>query len=592
MEKELDHLLASKVLAVAHAINQDDDALLKLTVAGIMAIPNVGYAQLTRLDKPNTITLGTRPKNSATAARVVYTIKEAVPVKAGVLTIGISFDRAEIAFYDRLQSSLLAGLFALVAMWIGLSLIFRRVIDRPLAHLRDAIQGWNSGRQIDILHSDGDGVIGEVLTAFEELQSERTRYEKALIEIRADLETRVRERTAELTEARDRAERASRARSDFLAAVSHEIRTPMNAILGIAQSLSGELAEDRHRGQVQTLLESGRVLTSLLDDILDQAKIEADHMTIEPVRADIRRLIETVSALWRPLCESKGLTLEVRVDPSVPQTLRFDPVRVRQCLVNLLSNANKFTERGGIQIKASAAEAGAGRVLVSLSVEDTGPGIEKHLLPQLFEPFSQGDSTTTRRFGGSGLGLAICKSLSKLMGGDISVETLPGEGSSFTFTFEAGTVADAAAAAPAEPVAMPVKPGQELDLNGKRVLVVDDVATNRFIVRLLLSATGAAVEEVADGVAAIEKLHTASYDLVILDIHMPVIDGYETLSRMRALGGTAAGVPVIAFTADVEETNRRRLEGSGIDGYLAKPIDFRAALTEIRRVLDRAASGV
>lgn len=590
-EKTLELLLSSKVLIVGHALGLDDDKLLRLTISAIVAIPNVEYVSFKPLEHSKKLSVGTRPENGATATRIVHKISNGRAVRVGTLTIGISFKPAEVALYDRLRGSLLAALGAILAMWVGIALIFHRVIGLPLGQLREAILGWKAGQHVAISHSVGDDEIGSVLRSFNELQEERLSYENALREIRAELETRVSERTLELTEARDRAEHANRARSDFLAAVSHEIRTPMNAILGIAQSLSTALQDAEHRDQIRTLLESGRVLTVLLDDILDQAKIDADRMTIAPVRSSLRQLVETATALWRPLSEAKGITLGVAIDDSVPQWLRFDPVRVRQCLVNLLSNANKFTEHGGISISAVAEPTEDGRTLVSVSVADTGPGIAEHVLPRLFEPFSQADNTTTRRFGGSGLGLAICKSLSNLMGGDISVETRFGEGSTFTFTFTAEPLSAETVLDTGPINASADTPGHELDLHGKRVLVIDDVATNRFIVHLLLSSTGAVVDEADNGPSALAQLAETAYDLVLLDIHMPQMDGFDTLTRMRKLDTPSAAAPVIAFTADVEEANHQRLMSAGIDGFLAKPIDFRAALTEIRRALERNGGG-
>ncbi|NWG45791.1 MAG: response regulator [Alphaproteobacteria bacterium] len=387
-------------------------------------------------------------------------------------------------------------------------------------------------------------------------------------------------RQRELKHARRNAEAASAAKSAFLANISHEIRTPLNGILGMAQVLSnGELSPEQ-REQVAAILDSGATLMALLNDVLDLSKIEAGRLEIEPVEKDIAHVLRRLYRLWQPSAEEKGIGLDLLFDAELPPRLVFDPVRVRQCVSNLVSNAIKFTSEGEVDIKCSARPIPGSRdVLVTIRVRDTGIGMTGEQLAQLFEPFSQADASTSRRFGGTGLGLSISRRLARMMGGDVTVSSTPGAGSTFTLTFRsrAAEASTAAETGSIEPHGVPDTGPTTL----RHVLVVDDQPLNRKVARLFLEPHGYTITEAENGQAALDALEAGPVDLVLLDIHMPVMDGLETIAAIRASARPWADVPVLALTADAMSGDRERYLAKGMQGYLSKPLDQRLLLTQI-----------
>lgn len=389
----------------------------------------------------------------------------------------------------------------------------------------------------------------------------------------------LREREKELKVARRRAEAASEAKSSFLANVSHEIRTPLNGMLGMAQVLSASDLDASQREQTDAILDSGKTLVALLNDVLDLSKIEAGRMEIAPVDADLSHVMRRLDKLWQPAAEEKAIDLTLDLAASLPPRMKIDPVRVRQCVSNLISNAVKFTECGDVNVHVSIPRSGPNAGLVQVKVRDSGIGMDAETLDRLFTPFTQADGSTARKFGGTGLGLSISRKLARMMGGDVTAVSAPGQGSTFTFTFRA-EAATQPAAAPGRPHAADgvAKSGPVC------VLVVDDVPLNRKVARLFLEHQGWQASEAVHGEDALARLAAESFDLVLLDIHMPVMDGPETLRRIRASGAAWAEVPVIALTANAMAGDRERYEDMGMDGYVPKPIDQRELFAEIGRV--------
>ena len=377
---------------------------------------------------------------------------------------------------------------------------------------------------------------------------------------------------AAMREARDLAERVARARSAFLANMSHEIRTPMNAVLGFVELvLDTELAPEQRRA-LELVRTSSEALLTILNDILDYSKIEAEHLELESIPFDLPKVVHATATLLAVRAREKHLELTVDVPPDVPQMVRGDPTRLRQVLMNLIGNAIKFTEQGEVDVSASIIQRDGDRAAVQFRVRDTGIGISQEQLGTIFQEFTQADASMTRRYGGTGLGLAISRRLVALMAGELAVTSEVGRGSEFsfalTFPLEAGAQATARAA---------------VSLGGRRLLVVDDNETNRRIVRDMLGAEGMAVHEASRADAGLEALRRAArartpYDLAILDAQMPDQDGFELATAIRADRALTA-TRLLILTSAGQRGDGERCRQLGIQAYLTKPI-ARADLVE------------
>ena len=379
------------------------------------------------------------------------------------------------------------------------------------------------------------------------------------------------------------AEASNEAKSSFLANMSHEIRTPLNGVLGMAQVLENEPLTTFQRDSVRTILDSGQTLMTLLNDVLDLSKIDAGKLDIVPIDGELESVFLHLRKLFLPRALEKSITLSIDIDPAIPKLLRFDYVRIHQCVANLISNALKFTKAGGVSVSVRHEVVDTHDYLIAVAVADTGIGISEEAAARLFAEFSQADASTTREFGGTGLGLAITRKLARLMAGDVTLTSQQGSGSTFTLTFRA-SAALSSELAPA--------PGQTQEsrapvtaLLGLKILLVDDNAINRKVARLLLAPSGVVVTEAANGKEALDRLAEQQFDLVLLDIHMPVMDGTETIGHIRAAEASWRRVPVIALTADAMTGDKERLLSLGMTGYVSKPIEQRALIHEIHRVL-------
>jgi signal transduction histidine kinase/DNA-binding response OmpR family regulator len=392
------------------------------------------------------------------------------------------------------------------------------------------------------------------------------------------IEDQVARQTRELAEARDKALEASRVKSDFLASMSHEIRTPLNAIIGMAELLSETpLSADQNK-YVGVFRSAGEALLSLVNDILDLSKIEAEQLILETIEFDVRELVEQSTDLYALKSASKGVELAAHVGPEVPTSLIGDPARLRQVILNLIGNAIKFTERGEIVVEVRAGTSGTEPVALSFAVSDTGIGIPPEKLESIFGSFTQVDSSTTRKYGGTGLGLTISKKLVEMMGGRIWVESVEGEGSTFRFdvSFPRGKPLPATGRA------------RTVDLHDRRVLVVDDSDTNRLILREALQAEGAVVTECANGsdaVAAFQRAQSAkeSFQLVLCDARMPGMDGFEAIEAIVQHGGSIRTVMMLTSSNLTEDLERARSMGLG--AYLVKPVKRAELLRSISNVL-------
>ncbi len=383
------------------------------------------------------------------------------------------------------------------------------------------------------------------------------------------------------------AEASNKAKSEFLANMSHEIRTPLNGVLGMAQALEADDMPSAQREKVSIILDSGKSLMALLNDVLDLSKIEAGKLEISTVPGDFLHTMKRTRQLFQTQAEDKGLDLSVRYDSSFPQRLTYDPVRVRQCVSNMLSNAIKFTAKGRVEVSINATKHADGGHMVSVEVTDTGIGMNPEVQAKLFSAFTQADGATTRQFGGSGLGLAISRQLARLMGGDMTVTSEVGRGSCFRLTFRAGEAAPEVKGAPAPSLS---PSATRTSLRGVRVLLTDDNAINRQVVKLFLAPQGCEIVEATNGKEALDKVSSEPFDIVLLDVHMPVMDGKEAIQRLRAAKQDWSRLPVIALTADAMSGDREKYLALGMTDYVSKPVDQRELIAKMHQVLGLSAA--
>jgi len=397
------------------------------------------------------------------------------------------------------------------------------------------------------------------------------------LRVLADRESRTRvlsELNADLQEQTARAEKLATVKSEFLATMSHEIRTPMNGVLGMAQALENMPLDATTRDYVGVIRESAESLLGIINDILDYSRLEAGKMTVAPSAIRLRTLMDSQAALFSSACAQKKLSLRVEIDPDAPVGIESDPVRLRQILVNLLGNAVKFTAQGHITLRVKPVRLASGVAGVRFEIEDTGPGIPLAAQDRIFERFSQEDASTSRRFGGTGLGLAICRRLCHLLGGTIGCESQQGHGSLFWFEIPVELQEIGEPPLPlvsSTPAVFPRRPS---------VLCVDDNHVNRRVIETLLTPLCEKLVLVDSGAAALEAAQRQQFDVVLLDIHMPEMDGIETHQRLRRLpnGGPRR---IVALTADVVPEALARYEVAGFDDIVAKPIEMEKLLLAI-----------
>ncbi|NQT36835.1 MAG: response regulator [Planctomycetes bacterium] len=394
----------------------------------------------------------------------------------------------------------------------------------------------------------------------------------------------------ELAEAKNAAEKANLAKSQFLANMSHEIRTPMTAILGFADLLHENTAKPENVAAVDTIRRNGNYLLELINNILDLSKIEAGKLEIQRVRCSPLEILSEVATLMKVRTDAKGLSLAVQCQGSVPRTIETDPVRLRQILINLVGNAVKFTEVGGVLVVVRLTDDSRDGASLRIEVSDTGIGMSGEQTEKLFQPFVQADTSATRRFGGTGLGLAISRRLAQILDGDIRVQSTPGMGSTFTVDVSPGSLVGVAMTARFPTAESAPTPAEVLDLTPDvaldcRILLAEDGPDNQRLISFLLRKAGADVVMAENGRVAVQCVQRAQadgkpFDLVLMDMQMPVVDGYQATEKLRADGCTA---PIIALTAHAMAGDRQKCLQAGCNDYLTKPIDRSEFLPMIAR---------
>jgi two-component system sensor histidine kinase/response regulator len=411
---------------------------------------------------------------------------------------------------------------------------------------------------------DAGGRINGTLGVVADI-SDRKRADEKLKQYAGELQGK----NEELAVALARAKEATELKSRFLANMSHEIRTPMNGVLGMSELLLGTRLDPEQQGYADAIKSSAEALLTIINDILDISKVEAGRLQTECIPFDLEATVEEALGLLVIGAQAKGLDLNYRISTDVPRCVRGDPVRLRQVLMNVVGNAVKFTDRGSVGIEMELRTETAETATVCFTVKDTGIGIAPEQRAQLFNAFVQGDTSTTRRYGGTGLGLAISAHLVKLMGGEIDFQSELGRGSTFWFTVEFQKAAAGDFAPNQAPVCV-----RERDhrVAGAHILLAEDNEINRRIAMHILEKAGYRVEAVPNGRTAVEAMAQSSFDLVLMDVQMPEMDGLEATTMIRRLEGASRHVPIIAMTASAMAGDRQRCLGVGMDDYISKPV--------------------
>ena len=564
------HIAAIAATEAAEAVGAGDGRAAAVAVNALRSDPRISSAQM--VDRSGRIIAGFERPLRHIAGQGAPMFVEAPVIYQGRLVASIELRSTPDGLMGLLPRFISMG-GALFFVAAGLALFMGRWLagrlTRPVERLSLAMQAVAASGDFAqrVRHGENDE-FGRLTHSFNELLAQLERNDIAL---RATLEA--------LVEARDAAETANVLKSQFLANMSHEIRTPLNGVLAMAQIMAmGELS-DTQRERLTVVRQSGESLLAVLNDVLDLSKIEAGRMELEETEFDMAELARTLQAAHAPVAEGKGLGFAVELAERAAGRRRGDPARLQQILNNLTSNALKFTARGEVRVIIDGAGPDGAEGL-SMVVRDTGIGIPPDKLPMLFQKFMQVDASTTRQFGGTGLGLAICRELAQLMGGEVWAESAPGEGSSFFVRLPLARAAEGAAEASAAE-APPSLHGRAL-----KVLAAEDNATNQIVLKTVMATFGMHIDVVEDGRRAVDAWAEGDYDLILMDVQMPVMDGLAATQAIRALEARSGRprTPIVALSANAMTHQIREYLAAGMDLHVAKPLQ----LSKLHQALEEA----
>ncbi len=507
----------------------------------------------------------------------------------GLVRVVMSSERVRAEYGELLLSS--SGAMAVVlVLGIGLALELSRGTLRDIRELVGAARSIASGDLGATVPLAGCDELAELGREFNQMSAQLREAREEIRTHQQMLEQRVAERTSELNAARIEADRANVAKSHFLANMSHEIRTPLTAILGytdlVLDEESGIPEEGRER--LGVVKRNGSHLLEILNDILDLSKIEAGRLEVERIPTNLIQMVVEIASLTRVRAQQKNLALNVEFQSELPTFVLADPIRVRQAVMNLVVNAIKFTEAGRVDIHVRWEPE---QQYAFVEVVDTGPGIARDALPSLFLQFGQADTSTSRRFGGTGLGLAIAQRIARLLDGDCTVESAVGRGSTFTFSFRAPATEDAELLRPTSEAEIRPRAARQAEVPllppGTRILLAEDGPDNQRLISAILKKAGAAVEVAENGLLVVRRLEQESFDVVLMDMAMPEMDGYTATRTLRDLGYE---LPIIALTAHALSGEREKCLAAGCDDYLTKPIDRVELVTRIAGFVSKSSA--
>ncbi len=468
--------------------------------------------------------------------------------------------------YERVVFELLVVMVVVLSLLLAVMIFNRCQIEAPLAKLIELINSPDiSDDKFEVTSNDE---ISDVVNAFKDMRAREMEYSKALKRSKQNLEVKVQDRTKDLKRAIEKLEKASQTKDEFLSTMSHEIRTPMNGIIGLTELMLDHELDYETRRQAEMILSSSHMLLHILNDILDLSKLEASKYELQNEDFDLKELMTSVVHLFEENANQKQVSLTLDMNPCLPALWHGDMSRLRQVLVNLVSNATKFTQAGRVCIKVDIDGTHGSMHRVLFKVIDTGPGIPSNTQEQLFEKFTQLDGTHSRKYQGTGLGLAICKEIVTLMGGQIGVESELGQGSTFWFVLNLMPASDLPTISQTKDTITLEKAGEMLS-----VLVAEDNLVNQMVIKGILARKGIERVSIAqNGLEAVEMVKREHFDFILMDIQMPDMDGIAATKLIRELPNEKARTPIIALTANAMKGDKEKYLAVGIDDYLSKPI--------------------